>query len=282
MRRHSWLVLMIVPLVLLASSRDGETAPAEDEPVYQGRTLTEWIDDLKSTDENTQCKAARTLPVFGPKKKVVRALTSVLKTADPDVIGPVADSLRIMGVTDKEVIEALAAVMENNDTEICDFRDVSKALGKIGAKAKAVVPRLLPLLNESDAYEGDPASYKRALTCHVLGSIGLTNKKSISMLEKIAQHDPKEFVRLSAYAALAKIDASRIKGVLPRLTAGLQSKDSDVVEFAAFGLVLLGPGARAALPSLRTLHDQTSDPALKKDIGEVIKAIQHSKNAFDW
>jgi len=120
------------------------------------------------------------------------------------------------------------------------------------------------------------------MACLVLGCIGATAKEAISPLEKIAQDDSAEPIRLAAYGALANIDASRRKDALPRLTAALGSKDEDVVQVAAISLILLGRHTGAVLPNLRTLRDQTPDADVRKVVDTVIEAIQHpEKDAFD-
>ena len=96
MRRHSWSVLMFVPLMLSASSRAVEPVSAE-EPIYQGRTLTEWIEDLKDPKNDNHSAAAQALAVFGPKKESVSALADALKEGDRTVILHAAQTLGKFG-----------------------------------------------------------------------------------------------------------------------------------------------------------------------------------------
>ncbi|MHB1423280.1 MAG: HEAT repeat domain-containing protein [Gemmataceae bacterium] len=183
------------------------------------------------------------------------------------------EALGKIGGEDKEVLQALVAALEDKETYV--VRAAGRALVRFGPQAKAAIPRLLVLLGHSQVE-------CRIMACLLLGSIRSTDKEIISYLVKISQKDETEYVRLSAYAALAKIDSARLKDTLPRLTAALQSKDENVVEIAAISLILLGRDARDALPKLRTLRDQTSDDTSKKIFDGIIESIQHPKtNPFD-
>jgi HEAT repeat protein len=209
------------------------------------------------------------------KKQILPAMTAALKDTEEKVRAAAAEALGKVGVEDKEVVQALIAAL--GDKEIDVFQAVGRTLVKFGPKAKAAIPQLLVFLRDSN-----PA--KRAMSCLVLASIGPAAKEAIAPLEKMSQSDATEYVRLTAYAALARIDSSRLKDTLPHLTAALRSKESDVVEAAGISLVLLGRDARDVLPMLRTLRDQTSDADLKQVIETVIEAIEHpGENPLtDW
>lgn len=230
---------------------------------------------LKDKDLFVRVTAAEALGELKPKaKQAVPALLAALKDTEKGVRAAAAESLRKIGVADKDVIQALIAVLGDKETEV--FLAASKTLGKFGPQAKAAIPRMIVLLQDSDVD-------KRAMTCLVLGSIGPAAKEAIAPLEKISQDDSKEMVRLVAHAALAKIDSSRLKDTLPRLTAALtQSDNGELAEMAAMSLILLGPDARDVLPKLRKFRDQPSNAALRSGIDRLIEGIQHGKSAFDW
>lgn len=232
---------------------------------------------LKDENASVRESAAKGLGYLRNKaKRAAPALIAALKDTKARVREAAAEALGKSGVANKEVIEALIAILEDKEKDV--FQAAGKSLARFGPQAKAAVPRLLALLRDSEAE-------RRLMICLILGSIGPSAKEAISPLAKISQDDPTQHVRLMASAALAKIDSSRLKDALPRLTAALQGKgenDTDLIEVAAMGLVLLGRDAREVLPNLRTLRDQTSDGDLKKAIGVVIEAIQHpKKDVFD-
>lgn len=81
-----------------------------------------------------------------------------------------------------------------------------------------------------------------------LGLMGPPAKEAIADLVKALQ-DADELVRVTAAAALLKIDATR-KDALPVLMAGLQSKRAVVQRVTLESLGDLGPEAHAAVPAL--------------------------------
>ncbi|MGH7169641.1 MAG: HEAT repeat domain-containing protein, partial [Gemmataceae bacterium] len=184
MRRHSWLVLVFVPLMMSASSRAVEPMPAEEEPIYQGKTLAEWIGDLKDPKWETQRAAVQALSVFGPKKEVVSALTTALKNEDAGVVLPAAQTLGKFGLKDKEALSelrvaykrlsagppALAANKKHSDEYLKMFAEARRAV----AEALILIddhpgPELAPILLE--ALKTDDADKRRDIVIK-LGKLG--------------------------------------------------------------------------------------------------------------
>lgn len=107
MRRLSWSVLMFALLLSSPPSRAAEPSPAEEEPIYQGKTLSEWIGGLKDPQWETNRIAVKALAVFGPKKETVSALRTVLKSDDVRVVLIAAQTLGKFGVKAKEALPEL-------------------------------------------------------------------------------------------------------------------------------------------------------------------------------
>lgn len=100
MRWHTWSMLVVVSLVLPGSVR-------ADEPIYQGRTLAEWIADLNDPKWEIERTAVQSLAVFGPKKDVVSALAAALKSEDAGVVLSAAGALGKFGLKAKESLPEL-------------------------------------------------------------------------------------------------------------------------------------------------------------------------------
>lgn len=107
MRRLSWSVLVFVSLMFSVSSRAEEPAPTAEEAVYQGKTLMEWIGDLKDPKKDNHPAAAQALAVFGPQKESVSALADALKDGDRTVILHAAQTLGKFGPRARESLPAL-------------------------------------------------------------------------------------------------------------------------------------------------------------------------------
>ena len=107
------LGLLVVAVLVLTSSAWAQGATAK-EPVADGRTLSEWVSDLKAVAPQTRNAAAYEISGMGP-------------AAAPAV---------------PALIEAL------DDSQASVRFPVTVALGEIGPAAKAAVPRLKKMMDE--------------------------------------------------------------------------------------------------------------------------------------
>jgi HEAT repeat protein len=118
------LVAMVLALTVSASAQSAQPK----EPVSNGRTLTEWMRDLKGLSPETRNAAAYEIAGMGPAAAAaVPALIEALDDPVPAVRFP-----------------------------------VTVALMEIGPAAKAAVPRLLTMMDE-DINDEIAASARRAL-----------------------------------------------------------------------------------------------------------------------
>lgn len=118
-----------VMLLLLTTAAYGQTTPAKpQEPVSDGRTLSEWIADLKGLAAQTRNAAAYEIASMGPA--AVAAVPALIAALDDPV----------------------AAVRF----------PVTIALLEIGPAAKAAVPRLVTMVDE-EINDEIAASARRAL-----------------------------------------------------------------------------------------------------------------------
>src|SRR5262245_40640575 len=112
-------VLALVLISSLAAPWAVQFAAAQDkEPVYDGKTVSEWVALLKDKDDKVRLKAAFWLRQAGPEAKA----------AVPGLL----DSLK--------------------DKNVSVRQESAFALGRIGPPAKPAIPSLINALKDEDYY----------------------------------------------------------------------------------------------------------------------------------
>src|SRR6476619_4211863 len=96
-------------LALLMVAGLGRADGFADDLRYRGKTLTEWLQQLKSDDRAVSLAASRALVYVGPEaQEAAPALLMALKNDDPVVRDRVADALSRIG---KDAVPLLAAAL---------------------------------------------------------------------------------------------------------------------------------------------------------------------------
>src|SRR5215471_242134 len=133
--RHS------LSLLLAALTHAPAFAQVEDQPIFQGRTLDQWIAASKHEDARTRSQAAFALSEIGPKAKpVLPALKELAEDADRDVRYSAVSALGRCGS------DALPLFLELLDSD--DVRSTAYAgFQQMGCEA---VPELLVGLRSKD------------------------------------------------------------------------------------------------------------------------------------
>src|SRR5262249_10817928 len=171
-RRVAVVVLAVSAFVCGPPVRAGE-------PLYFGRTLHEWVADLKSPPAAVSPRSGWTVsggnPLAQADDDVIATLGSIgepavgpllesLKSSDPLVRERAAAALAAMGPEARGAVDSLIGALK--DSSVGVRAKVVEALGQIGSDAKAAVPALIPLLRDeqcgSEAAEaladiGEPA-----------------------------------------------------------------------------------------------------------------------------
>ena len=140
------------------------------------RIMPQVIPVLKSERENDKFVAAQVLGVYGPiARSAVPDLLPMLKgtqyernrAAASKALGQILKDAK----SDKEIDEVTTALIEAFKDQYPDVRrEAVTACGMIGPAAKACIPKLAPLLNES---QGAPCgqSVAAAFTCERMGPL---------------------------------------------------------------------------------------------------------------
>jgi HEAT repeat protein len=120
-------------VLLLAPGAWAQGAGSAKEPVSDGRTLSEWVAELKGAAPQTRNAAAYEISGMGPAAApAVPALIAALDDPDPTVRFPVTVALGEIGPAAKAAVPKLKQMM---DEEIND---------EIAAGAKRALKRIQP------------------------------------------------------------------------------------------------------------------------------------------
>src|SRR4051794_38304943 len=113
------------------------TASAQDGGKYEGKTLKEWIAQLKDKDAYERQNAAHAIGQMKfQAKEVVPALAEALKTdKDALVRGEVADTLGRLGYSARDAMPALLETVKK-DKDVGVRAAAVLAVGSIGATNK--------------------------------------------------------------------------------------------------------------------------------------------------
>lgn len=126
------LGLLAVAVLVLTSHGWAQGATAK-EPVADGRTLSQWVADLKAVAPQTRNAAAYEISGMGPAAaSAVPALIEALDDSEPSVRFPVTVALAEIGPAAKAAVPKLKKMM---DEEIND---------EIAAAAKRALRRIQP------------------------------------------------------------------------------------------------------------------------------------------
>ncbi len=243
---------------------------ATREPTYNGRTLGQWVLDVKSSDPKIRANAEAALRAMGPQavkglsftlvkepglltrfiQSLGRSTPRILKTPLHRVFNPgqqisdkyaAAEALKIMGTNAEAAVPALGRMLESPNVLLSSA--AGQALGKIGPSA---VPVLIEALDNGD--------YNiRANACAALGELGTNSAPAIPRLTKILVDDTGPIIG-SASWSLSRIGSP---AVLP-LTQLLSNTNWLVRRWAVYSLTYAGVHAKPAIPAIVRLLQDTN------------------------
>jgi HEAT repeat protein len=263
MSRLLWLGLC---LVLPAPS----ASLGQDEPVFEGQPLRDWVQSLKKGDDQARRHAAQVLGVMGPgAEAAIPDLAAALADAVPAVRQTAASSLAGMGsvavpallktLHHKEAraraaaalglaelrrqaaaaAPALQAALNDPDPEVRLVAAV--ALWHVSRQGRAVLPVLRAALDAKEDEFRDQAFF-------TLTQIARVDSAAVPALEQALQVSVPS-LRKQAAQALGRLGAAAAPAV-PSLLNVLNFGDADLREHAALALGQIGPPARSAAFSL--------------------------------
>jgi HEAT repeat protein len=238
-----WRVSCLVLALFLARPFPAVAAFADEEPVYRGKPLSQWIKALQDKDPLAKLEALNVLGQAGPPARAaVPALIGVFRDKDATFLflHPLAAvALARIGPT---AVPALEEALKDPASLVRG--GAALALGMMGPDAKPAVPGLAGLLKDREMLV-------RNVAASALGDIGPGAKEALPALQA-ALTDESATVRVEAGAALWKI-GRRSREAVPVLAAVLQDKNADVIRRAVVVLGEIGPEAKSAVSALRPL-----------------------------
>jgi len=198
------------------------------EQVHTDKTPQQWIELIRHRNATARRKAVEAIIQYGDAH--VPALIEILedKTAGPSRLS------------------------------------AARALGGIGAGAKAAVPALCKALGETGWVDRDGAA-------KALGDIRQNLQQTIPALVA-ALKDSDERVRGAAARALGRMQSGE-GSVVSALAAVLEDEDSNVKAEAAEALQRIGPKAQAAIPALKKAA-KAEDFIVSQAASEALKRVQ--------
>lgn len=258
------------------------SAQEKKEPVYQGKSLSAWIAQLKDPATKQRVEAAKALGRFGPdgvlaieplltamkdkevevRQAAVAALNLIPEDAKavPGLIAALKDSSPLVRVEAAKVLEGYAPFLPEAKTAIPALIEALKdshapmrleaasALGWFRKDGKTIVPPLVEALKDSE-------SSVRASVAFSLGLMGAEAKPAVPLLIESLKGKAKgkdlfdDLVRRNAARALGRITKGSDVAVAA-LVAALKDPGLEVPEFATLALGDIGPAAKDAIAPL--------------------------------
>jgi HEAT repeat protein len=171
------------------------SAADDKEPIYKGKPLSAWVEQLADRSATARQEAAEALGQIGPAAKpAVGALIAALGDTDDAVRDAAAETLAVFG---KDAVGPLTAALKHTDASV--RRGAAAALGHMGPDARDAVPALIAMV------KNDADSDVREAVVRALGSIGPDAKAAAPALRD-ALTDKEQHIREAAAAALKRIE----------------------------------------------------------------------------
>jgi HEAT repeat protein len=234
-------------------------------PVYEGKTLAQWLDELYDADYGTSDAAADALVRIGPDavpllldarassdvrlhRRAVAVLVRIGAPAAPGLVEALEkkpEEARVETALVRMGPAAAPALVEALKDET-KGKEAAHVLGLMGSRGAAAVPGLIGVLRDRQA----PAAVREE-AADALGKIGEPVADVVSALTA-ALKDDKEKVRYQAAEALRWM-GPLAKEAMPALVAALKDEDARTAEKACLALARLGD-ALAIRPLMEALQ----------------------------
>lgn len=217
-----------------------------------GSDSKEAVPELVSvfnTDPDVQANAATALGQIG-STEAVPSLAAALASQDNSTRGQAARALGAIGADAKATVPALVELLQSPNVN--DRYNAANAIGELGSAAEEAVPALIPFLQDdslwiesADGKGGQPGQF---FVAGALQSIGPVAAEATDALEEQLQTAVSSSMRRQAALALLRVDPS-----LSVLLDNLNSENIDASVASAEALSLADPSSQAVIDALRAV-----------------------------
>lgn len=304
--RHAISAALVLTALFLVSSPVGAQPGKKSEDtkktsaVVNGKTLDQWMDDLKSKDPSVREIAIHTLKLYGSgARPAVPAVSRAIGDADLAVRVNAIISLGLIGMDQQDVQTGVTALTRAlSDTQGIVRFQAAMALGRLGLDARSAIPVLVNTMRDNSTWElrsagayalgtvsfdkklGPDARAIKALlgglrdisfqvrlesvlSLIALGppATGADKTAVMSDLDLLLKNDRNTIVKIWARMALMRMDKVTDTH-LKAIAAFLKNSDPEVRIHAARALATIGPDAKAQVSTLMTQLDDNDLTAL--------------------
>jgi len=112
---------------------------------YDGKTLSEWIGELSSSDATTRSRAVEAVRRYGPDAKdAIPFLVKILNDPRDPAFPAVFETLSVFGPAADAAIPRLTELLRHNQVEV--RRSAVETLGRLGPATGRAISTLIDLL----------------------------------------------------------------------------------------------------------------------------------------
>lgn len=199
------------------------TAPTVNE--VGGRTLSQWMTDLRHKDPSTRAQAITNIPAFGERAaEAVPLLIDRCQDTDASPRAKAVITLKFVTVRPADVpkvVEALARRLTEDPQSIVRY-EAAVALVRFADDAKPVVPALLRGVDDTGTWEIRHASIIALRRAAFDSKAGPDKRATVALMK--ALRDPVERVRLEATVSLGAMGRPADPQLLGALVSALQQQ----------------------------------------------------------
>jgi HEAT repeat protein len=233
-----------------AAQTGSSEKPSRPPSELGGKSLKQWIAEIKNHDPGVRMNAMRAVPFFGePAKEAVPPLLVILRN-DTDASCRVYAALALSSLADYvngnealDAVKALSNRVDNDPQEIVRLHTVM-ALGSFGPKAVAAIPSLINRLHDPNSFE-----VRRAVV-NALSSVAADKKfgpdpRTVTAIANLLLRDEEKSgqVRMQAVMALGALGrpVQQAEFLLAKqaLVRALKDPDKPVVIWATVALMAI-------------------------------------------
>jgi HEAT repeat protein len=261
-------ILCCLMLCLTPGDGSRSLASEDDEPAYEGRSLSFWIASLSSEDAKVRAQGAYSLGVMGPEaRRGIPALLCALRDDDELVRSSAACCLSSLKAEPALVLPILIGMLQTEDDPYWQYK-IAFAIGGYGPIARDAIPSLVHLLHSPKPSEQASAAIALAeigpeaeiaapelIKClagpdryrYAARALRRIGSGAVPVLRQ-ALSDENHLIRVRAAALLWEIAKDKV--AVNALCVGLRAKDTQIQLEAVLAIREIGPDAEQAIPAL--------------------------------